>query len=327
MEIGLLTNAFWAGMSVLDMAEEGIQAEKSGFDSYWVEQPPLVEANDAMTCLSVIGQSTRNIKLGVAVMPFMPRHPIVMAQQALTTSLMCGGRFSLGLGPAHKMFMVDMYGLDYERVAKQTEEYVAVMKSLFEQQSTVFTGEYHRIDTSAFSMNLDLPKPGEQGYEHVVEAPVAPPIYLGAMGPMMLKVAGRYADGIVPGCAGAKIVEDYFIPKLTAAATEAGRAVPKISLPVPISLVPGNMIDEAKEFIDRRIGVVLALPPYARMLEQQNIQNISDLAIIGDEETIRAGLARLRDLGVDEVIAQIPPVTAELYEQTERFVASLVSEF
>ena len=83
------------------------EAERDGFTSIWIPQIPGYL--DAMTAIAVAGAATERIEIGTAVVPIQTRHPIPMAQQALTTQLACGGRFSLGLGPSHHWIVEDQW--------------------------------------------------------------------------------------------------------------------------------------------------------------------------------------------------------------------------
>lgn len=78
---------------------DGMAAETAGFSSFWFPQVPGYL--DAMTAIALIGASTSSIELGTAVVPVQTRHPLILAQQALTTNAACGGRFTLGLGVSH----------------------------------------------------------------------------------------------------------------------------------------------------------------------------------------------------------------------------------
>src|SRR5207253_1272635 len=127
------------------------------------------------------------------------------------------------------------------------------------------------------------------------------------MGPRMLGVAGRLADGIVPGMAGVGIIDSYIVPTLTEAARAAGRATPRIAVALPVALVAGSEVDTAREFINRRVGVIRALPPYRRMFEMQGIDGPADISLIGDESAITAGLRRLADAGLSEYLAMCVP--------------------
>src|SRR3954452_6224623 len=87
---------------------DGKAAEDDGFASFWFPQVPGYL--DAMTAVALLGQATRTIELGTAVVPIQTRHPVIMAQQALTTQLACGGRFALGIGPSHDWIVEGQLG-------------------------------------------------------------------------------------------------------------------------------------------------------------------------------------------------------------------------
>ena len=102
MRIGVFVGASTADLMSLDELIGRIkQAEEDGFDSFWV---PHISARgyDALTVLALAGAQTSRIELGVGVVPTYPRHPVAMAQQALTTAAASNGRFVLGLGPSHR---------------------------------------------------------------------------------------------------------------------------------------------------------------------------------------------------------------------------------
>src|SRR5262245_24236126 len=100
-------------------------AERAGFASIWV--PQLPGDFDALIAAALMGRATSRVELGTAVLPIQTRHPVAMAQQALSTQAVCGGRFTLGLGASHHWIVEDMLGLPYERPAKQVREYVEAL--------------------------------------------------------------------------------------------------------------------------------------------------------------------------------------------------------
>ena len=81
----------------------------------WIPQIP--DEFDALTAATLIGAATDRIEIGTAVVPIQPRHPIALAQQALSTQAVCEGRLALGLGVSHHWIVDDMLGLPYERPA------------------------------------------------------------------------------------------------------------------------------------------------------------------------------------------------------------------
>src|SRR6266850_1948761 len=92
-------------------------AERAGFASIWV--PQLPGDFDALIACALLGRATTRIEIGTAVVPIQSRHPVAMAQQALSTQAACEGRFALGLGVSHHWVVSDMLGLPYERPADQ----------------------------------------------------------------------------------------------------------------------------------------------------------------------------------------------------------------
>src|ERR1700754_1491187 len=100
-------------------------AEDEGFASFWMPQVPGYL--DALTSVALIGRATSRIEIGTAVVPIQTRHPLIMAQQALTTQVACSGRFTLGVGPSHHWIISDQLGLSYDRPARLVREYLDVL--------------------------------------------------------------------------------------------------------------------------------------------------------------------------------------------------------
>ncbi len=94
---------------------DGAAAESGGFTTFWIPQIPGYL--DAMTAIALIGQATDRIEIGTAVVPIQTRHPMIMAQQALTTQVACDGRFTLGIGPSHHWIVNGQLGLSYDHPA------------------------------------------------------------------------------------------------------------------------------------------------------------------------------------------------------------------
>lgn len=103
------------------LLEDARGAEAAGLASFWMPQVPGYL--DALTAVALIGQVTEHIELGTAVLPIQTRHPLIMAQQALTTDLACGDRLALGLGPSHHWIISDQLGLSYDRPARLVRDY------------------------------------------------------------------------------------------------------------------------------------------------------------------------------------------------------------
>ena len=94
---------------VAKLVADAEAAEGAGFASIWVPQIP--NDFDALTAIAVMGRATSRVELASAVIPVQTRHPVAMAQQALSTQAVCEGRLTLGLGPSHHWIVEDMLGL------------------------------------------------------------------------------------------------------------------------------------------------------------------------------------------------------------------------
>jgi alkanesulfonate monooxygenase SsuD/methylene tetrahydromethanopterin reductase-like flavin-dependent oxidoreductase (luciferase family) len=164
----LLANARWA--------------EEHGLATGWV--PHIPWSLDGLVALALAGQVTSRIELGTAVMPTYPRHPLAMAQQALSTQAACNGRLALGIGPSHPVVIERMHGLAYERPIRHLSEYVAILDAASAGPGMVkFDGELYHVDAL-----LDVPG----------ATPV--PVLVAALAPQMLRLAGR--GGPAPAAGG-----------------------------------------------------------------------------------------------------------------------------
>ena len=112
--------------------------EERGFASMWTAN---VFGLDAVGALGIVGRETRRIELGTAVVPIQPRHPVALAQQALTAQAGARGRFVLGVGLSHKIVIENMLGLSYAKPARDMREYLSVLVPLLGKQPVSFQGE------------------------------------------------------------------------------------------------------------------------------------------------------------------------------------------
>src|SRR5450432_3191145 len=100
------------GLDALTTLRDELQAAADdGFSSAWMSN---IFGVDALTALAVAGSAVPGIEVGTAVVPSYPRHPAVLAQQALTTALALDGRLALGIGLSHKIVIEDMYGYSFD---------------------------------------------------------------------------------------------------------------------------------------------------------------------------------------------------------------------
>jgi 5,10-methylenetetrahydromethanopterin reductase len=299
MRIGVMVGA--GDGANLDQLIQGAQrAEAAGFASLWMAN---IFAYDAITALAVIGRATQRIELGTAVVPSYPRHPLAIAQQALTTNAASGGRFTLGIGLSHKIVIEGMFGLSYAHPARHMAEYLAVLTPLLRGAPVDFKGEEYKTRAA-------------------LQVPGGPPVRLlvAALGPVMLRLTGRLADGTITWMTGTKTLASHIAPTLRSAAKEAGRPEPRIVCGLPIGLVRDPA--KARETASKQFSIYGQLPSYRAMLDREGAAQPGDVAIVGDEKALRAGIAQLRDAGVTDFCAATAPLEPGCAERTLEFLAA-----
>jgi F420-dependent oxidoreductase-like protein len=301
MRIGIMCGDRGSDNTIDKLVARGREIEARGFPSLWMAN---IFALDAILTLAIIGRETKRVELGTAVVPTYPRHPFAMAQEAMTANLAAGGRFALGIGLSHRLVIEDMFGLSYERPARHMREYLDVLAPLMRGEPVKYAGETYRVSATL-----------------TVAAP-PPKLLIAAMGDAMLKLTGERADGTILWMTGARTVETHVAPKLLGAAKAAGRRAPRIAAGIPIVLT--NDAAGARAWAAQHLVMYGHLPSYRGMLDREGLAGPADLAIAGDEKTLDAGLARLREAGVTDFIAAIMPSDPGADQRTLDYLQSRI---
>lgn len=269
------------GPQALGLLSDGLRkAADDGFASVWMAN---IFGLDALTALAVAGSSVPGIEIGTAVVPTYPRHPAVLAQQALTAALALDGRLVLGIGLSHQIVIEDMYGYSFDAPASHMSEYLSILLPLLEGEPVAFKGK-----TMSAGIGLSTPRAGRV------------PVMLAALGPQMLKLAGSRTDGTILWMTGPATVRDYIAPTINAAAEAAGRQTRIVCiLPVCVTDDPeGAKAKAAKVF-----EIYGHLPSYRAMLDREGVAGPADVAIVGDEDTVASQINALADCGVTDFVA------------------------
>lgn len=297
MRIGL----FGGEGSLQALVDGAVSAEADGFDSYWL---PQIFGTDAMSALTVVGREVPRIELGTAVVPTYPRHPIVMAAQALTVSAASGGRFTLGIGLSHQMVIEGMFGYSFDKPARHMREYLEALGPLLSGQPVDLTGE-----TVTARAALDVPD----------GAPV--PVVVAALGPKMLALAARLAAGTVTWMTGPKTLAEHTVPTINAAAEADGLPAPRVVSALPVAVTDDPAA--ARERAAKIFQVYGMLPSYRAMLDREGADGPADVALVGTSAEVRAGIERMRDSGVTDFVA----VEFDLHEPIHTATRDVLREF
>lgn len=306
MRFGLMSGASMSGVTVDSIVALARRAEAAGFASLWMAH---IRSIDAIAALGVAGRETTRIELGTAVTPTYPRHPMAMAQQALTTAQLSDNRFVLGIGLSHQRVVEGMLGLSYARPVRHMREYLSVLRPLLRGEMVNFEGEIYRF------ANLQIDVPGVSDVSVIVAA----------LGEHMLRLAGRVADGTSTWMTGPQTIATHIQPLLSKAAAAAGRPAPRVIAGLPIVLTTD--VAAAREKIARSLAIYGQLPSYRAMLDREGFAGPGDAALVGDEATLRDALARLRDAGVTDFNASIAEIDAGAFDRTFDFLAEVRGDF
>jgi len=253
-------------------------AEDVGLGSVWFSN---IFGHDAMTVAALAARVTDRIAIGTAVTPTYPRHPHAMAQQAASTAAAARGRFTLGVGPSHRVVVEDMWGLSYDHVYAHTREYLSVLVPLLtngkvEHAGARFTVRAHLTSTEGLPV----------------------PVLLSGLGPKMLALAGTVAAGTITWMVGARTLRDHIVPRLREAAAEAGRPAPRIVVELPLALT--DDVAGARELAGRMFKSYGVLPAYRAMLDREGAAGPAEVAVVGDHDAIGEQLLRLAEAGATE---------------------------
>lgn len=151
---------------------------------------------DLLTALAVALREVDRIEVGSAVLPIRNQHPMQMAQRAPTLNTIAGGRFILGLGMTHQAVTEGMWGIPYDKPVRRVREYLDAVQPLLAGEAVNAVGE-----TVTARGTLQIPG-----------APT-PEVYLAALGPQMLKLAGRRSAGTLTWMCGPKIRNAAVVPR------------------------------------------------------------------------------------------------------------------
>ena len=287
----------------LDQAIERVErADALGYDSAYVTH---LAARDSLTVSMAYAGATERIKLGTGVLPIYSRSPVATAQIAATIDEYSGGRMVLGLGVSHEVTVTNWYGTELDRPLKAMREYVGIVRAIFRGEDPP-EGEIFRcrFRFMGYAARADLP------------------IYVGALSPRMLRLAGEIADGAMLWLCNPEYIRDVVVPEVRAGRERAGLEPEGFEI---VAAVPAAVTEDragAYETMRADLLTYFSLPFYRAMIERSGFgediaafdeamqagdaesakQAISDrflddLTAIGSPADVRAGVQRYADAG------------------------------
>jgi F420-dependent oxidoreductase-like protein len=209
----------------LVLAEE---ADRLGFAVVWAAE---AWGSDVVSVLGFLAARTERIDLGSAVMQIPARTPAMTAMTASTLDILSGGRFRLGLGVSGPQVSEGWHGVRFDKPLGRTREYVEIVRTAMRRETLRYDGQHYQLPLP------DGPGKALKLIVHPVREHV--PVYLAAIGPRNLELAGEIADGLLPLFVAAERAADVLDP------VRAGRAKAGLTLDgfdvaptVPLSVGP-----------------------------------------------------------------------------------------
>jgi len=154
-------------------------AEREGYDRAWMGES---WGRDAVTLVTLMCDATEDIGIGTSILPVYSRTPAMIGQTAATLQEVADGRMRIGLGPSGAAVIEHWHGVDFERPLRRTREYVEIVQAITRGEVVNYDGEF--VEMGGFRIRSDPSSPV--------------PVDVAALGPKMVELAGRFADGWHP---------------------------------------------------------------------------------------------------------------------------------
>lgn len=298
MDISIYRNSLEFG-SYEELLADIRAAEAEGLKRYWIPSAPV--SADGLSLAAAAAMVTSTIDIAVGVVPIPPRHPMVLAQQALTVSGLSGGRLTLGVGMSVPGMVEGGWGLDAKRPRARLEAFLEILVPLLSGSRVSVDNEFYRVNGG---LNLERAAP--------------PSLYLAVMGRGMAASAGALADGAMTFLAGPEALRTIIIPAATAAAEAADRPAPSITAGVPVCVT--SDVAAATERAEELFGGFARHPSGASLLGADGRKRPVEFAVIGGPEQVRQQLGAYAEAGADEIAVVCFGPTPEDVQQTRALI-------
>ena len=310
--------------------EKGVErvalADELGFDSAYVTH---IAGRDSLTVLMAYAAATEHIRLGTGVLPIFSRTPVSTAQTAATIDEYSAGRMVLGIGVSHKVTVENWFDSEISKPVTQMREYASIVRAILSAE-TPPEGEFFntRFAFMGYGSRADLP------------------IYIAALSPNMLRLAGEIGDGVMLWLCNPDYIRDVVVPEVTAGRERAGKSLDGFDIVAAVPVALSDDRESALAAMRQELVPYASLPFYRAMLERSGFEAdiaafdegmaagdperaksglseamIDSLTGIGSAEQVQGAVQRYRDAGtVSPCVGGIPKTN---YDATLRCVAEL----
>lgn len=286
MTLGIALAVENATNYVDDIIEQARYVAEQGVPAVWFGQRMDY---DSPTLAAIVGREIPALQVGTSAIPVTGRHPLLISSQAQTAQAATHGRYHLGLAVGSTL-SASAFGQPFDRPIARLREFLTALRQLLDTGTADVHGE---LFTTTPALPTSVP-----GAERL-------PMLVAAMGPQALRVTGELADGTLPYLAGPRTLSEHIVPEITRAATTPPRVV------VFVPAVVTADAETARSAALRHLAFYEQIPSYRRVLDLEGVARAADLALIGDEETVAAGIRRYFDAGATEVVLTATDLTGQ----------------
>lgn len=318
-------------LSGADIQSLALLAENLGYGEVWMTES---SGRDSLTQLATIATVTSRIRMGTGILPMFSRTPLITAMSSAGLSAVSDGRFILGLGVGNRPAVEEAHGVPYHQPMEHLRDLISIVRGLLEGKEVTHQGK--AISVSRASLGNAAP----QGKV---------PIYVAALGPRMLQLAGEMADGVLLSWSTTTYLEQA-IKLVREGAAKAGRDPSEVEISGYIRVAVTDDLAAGQASLQRQIARYASSAHFRAFFrnigferEMQGVQLArnhavnpatvaaisermqQELGVVGSAEFCQARLDELRKIGLAKpVIAPLP--VGDLKSSYERSVRALAPQ-
>ena len=239
-----------------DLLKLATLAEEHRYETLWLPEG----SGDAVMHLTALANGTRHIRLGTGILPVFHRTPTLTAMSAGGLDAVSGGRFVLGLGVGHRKPVEEAQGIPFRRPLTRLRETVEIVRRLLRGERVTYKGRIFNLTDSSLGFSL---------LRHDV------PIYLAALGPQMIELAGEIADGVLMTWA-----SPTYLPRaiklIRRGAERAGRNHEEVDVACYMRMAVVDDPEEAAPLLREQIARYFQMPFYRDYFTQMGYAEESE---------------------------------------------------
>jgi alkanesulfonate monooxygenase SsuD/methylene tetrahydromethanopterin reductase-like flavin-dependent oxidoreductase (luciferase family) len=247
-EIGMMLHTGDVGWD--DLVRLAQECQDLGFDGFWLTEEA---GKEAFSALGVLAGETTSIRLCTSIVNFYSRTPTLLAMAARSIHELSGGRFGpFGLGTGGIGFMQRGHGIDLDRPLARARETVEIVRGLLSEDRFSYDGKWFKVDD--FRLR---------------EGPIGdgtPPVYLAGLGPQMVGMAAKVADGVISNWLTEESLADYRA-MIGDAAAAAGRDPGEVKIATLSMMCADPNDEEAVAAMRRGLAFYCASRHYRHIAE------------------------------------------------------------